>query len=129
LMIANKPVGSDQCTRGLEFRTPAGAKLRKTNKLKALTAVWNEQVAQWKENYADDEAIRRVYLEHSVKCIETARKMGLHDELAVLSYLGKDQNRDDNSSSSHSSLGVEDEVISSPIEGLVLHQHCVSSAA
>jgi hypothetical protein len=53
-MIANKPVGSDQCTRGLEFQSPHAAKYRKKNKLEAPIAVWNEQVAPWKDNVTDD---------------------------------------------------------------------------
>ncbi|KAG7359761.1 hypothetical protein IV203_034859 [Nitzschia inconspicua] len=135
LMLANKPVGSDQCTRGLEFRTPHGAKYRKKNKLEALTAVWNEQVAQWKDNVTDDEAIRRVYLEQSEKCRETARKFGLHDERAVQKYLGEDNLSDSDdsvrSTSLRSRLVVDEDIedfSNKIIEGFV-KQSCVSSAA
>lgn len=133
LMVANKPVGSDQCTRGLEFRTPHGAKYRKKNKLEALTAVWNEQVTQWKDNVLDDEAIRRVYLEQSEKCCETARKFGIHDEKAVRNYLGGDVSESEDSMRSTSlraRLVVDDEAedFSDKIQGLV-QTSCLPSAA
>jgi hypothetical protein len=91
LMMADKPVGDDQCTRGLEFRTPQGAKYRKRNKVEALTAVWNEQVQQWQNDVVDDEAIRRVYLEHSIKCRDAARKFGIHDEKVIRKYIKEGQ--------------------------------------
>jgi hypothetical protein len=134
LMIASKPVGSDQCTRGLEFRTPQGAKYRKKNKLEALTAVWNEQVAQWKDNVSNDEAIRRVYVEQSKKCIETARKFGMHDERAVQKYLGEDMSESDDSvrsTSLRARLVVDDDVedfSNKIIQGFV-QTSCVPSAA
>ena len=83
LMITNKPVGEDRCTRGLEFRTPAGARLRKQTKLEALTAVWNEQVSQWKRHETDEERISIVYQRLSYKSREAAHTMGLRDEIAV----------------------------------------------
>jgi hypothetical protein len=144
LMMAQKLVGSDQCVRGLEFRTPQGAKYRKKNKIQALTAVWNEQVAQWKDNKTDDEAIRRVYLEHSLKCREAARKFGIHDEQAVQHYLhteeipAADDEEEDNSSScsSYDSVGLGDnkemlnvDGINNNIENIVVQQSCAPSAA
>jgi hypothetical protein len=132
LMIANKPVGSDQCTRGLEFRTPHGAKYRKKNKVEALTAVWNEQVAQWKDNVTDDEAIRRVYIEQSTKCCETAKKFGLHDEKAVQKYLGEDSSESEDSvcsTSLRARLVVEEDEFSNKIIDGFVKQACVPSAA
>ena len=134
LMIAKKPVDSDQCTRGIEFRTPQGAKFRKKNKLEALTAVWNEQVSQWKENITDEEAIRKVYLEHSTKCMETARKFGLHDEKAVEKYLREDIYGDDSarswSNSTRSSILSRSETdFSEGMEDVVVQKACVSMAA
>mmetsp|Transcript_33584 Transcript_33584/g.56189 ORF Transcript_33584/g.56189 Transcript_33584/m.56189 type:complete len:224 (-) Transcript_33584:105-776(-) len=135
LMVAKKPVGSDQCTRGLEFRTPGGAKFRKQNKLEALTAVWNEQVAQWKDNVTDEEAIRRVYLEQSLKCRETAIKFGLHDENAVRHYLRNEEEEDEDDSSNGVALeetGLEDsekQTTDTNIEAIVVKQSCVPSAA
>jgi hypothetical protein len=132
LMIANKPVGSDQCTRGLEFRTPHGAKYRKKNKLEALTAVWNEQVVQWKDDVTDDEAIRRVYLEQSEKCRETARKFGLHDEKAAQKYLGEDTSESEDSvrsTSLRARLVVDEDNLSKKIIDGFVKQACVPSAA
>ena len=83
LMMASKPISKDQCTRGLEFRTPSGAKQRKKNKLDALTAVWNEQVSQWNENKSDEFAISFVYQQQTSKCRDQALKFGLHDEKAA----------------------------------------------
>jgi hypothetical protein len=82
-MMAKKPMSSDHCTRGLEFRAPAGAKLRKKNKIDALTAVWNEQVTQWKDNRTDEEAISLVYQQQSQKSRMCARRMGIHDQNTV----------------------------------------------
>jgi len=87
LMMAKKPIDRDQCTRGLEFRTPAGAKMRKQNKLKALTAVWNEQVAQWKDDRTDEEAISFVYQQQVLECRDIARRMAKQDEKDARSYL------------------------------------------
>jgi hypothetical protein len=129
LMVAKKPVGSDQCTRGLEFRAPQGAKLRKKNKIDALTAVWNEQVAQWKENITDDKAISRVYQEQSWKCREAARKFGLHDEKAAQAYLGEDGDNSVTSFSSMESGASKGIATSGSIKGLVVKQSCLPQAA
>lgn len=86
MMVANKPVDDTQCTRGLEFRTPAGAKQRKRNKLNALTAVWNEQVSQWKEDRTDEEAIAFVYQQHGHECKKISLRMALQDEKDARRY-------------------------------------------
>lgn len=91
LMMAKKPIGSDHCIRGLEFRTPTGAKLRKQNKLESLTAVWNEQVLQWKTGTSDAEAISRVYMETSEHCREKAQKAGAYDAKVVQKCWGLPQ--------------------------------------
>ena len=91
LMMANKPVDESQTTRGLEFRTPAGSKQRKHNKLKALTAVWNEQVAQWKRNFADAEAISFVYQQQSYASQAVARQLALKDQVDARLYLGLEE--------------------------------------
>ncbi len=106
LMMAKKPLDQDQCTRGLEFRTPAGAKLRKKNKLKALTAVWNEQVAQWKEDRTDDDAISNVYQHEVHECRIIARRLALQDQKEVQRYF--DQSDFDESVSDFSVVSVGD---------------------
>jgi hypothetical protein len=91
LMMANKPIGSDidQCTRGLEFRTPAGSKIRKMSKMGAVTAVWNEQVSQWKDGRNDDEAIAEVYIKHGINSNKAARVVGIQDEQVVKECLSE----------------------------------------
>jgi hypothetical protein len=105
LMMAKKPIGSDQCTRGLEFRTPSGAKLRKKNKLESLTAVWNEQVSQWKTGTSDAEAISRVYIETSKHCGEKAQKAGAYDAKVVQKYSGLSRNGSEDHSQNSLRLG------------------------
>ena len=87
LMMSKKPIPDDMCTRGLEFRHPEGARMRKKNKIDALTAVWNEQVAQWKEDKTDVEAISLVYQRQSYRCQSIARRFGLSDEQEATAYL------------------------------------------
>jgi len=65
--------------RGLEYRTQDGAWARYENKRDAYNAVLDEQDIQWKEDYDDDEALRRVYLNHSTKCSEAAHKLAMRD--------------------------------------------------
>jgi hypothetical protein len=91
LMMANKPIGSDgdQCTRGLEFRTPAGSKIRKMSKMGAVTAVWNEQVSQWKNGRNDDKAIAEVYIKHGINSNKAARVVGIQDEQVVKECLSE----------------------------------------
>lgn len=90
LMMAKKPLDQEQCSRGLEFRTPAGAKMRKKNKVKALTAVWNEQVAQWKQERTDEEAISFVYQKEVLECRDIALQMAMKDEKEASRYLRSD---------------------------------------
>lgn len=90
LMMASKPISNDQTSRGLEFRTPTGAKQRKKNKLDALTAVWNEQVSQWNENMSDEYAISFVYQQQTAKCRDQALKFGAHDAKAVQKIIEED---------------------------------------
>lgn len=65
--------------RGLEYRTQEGAWARYENKRDAYNAVLDEQDIQWKEDYDDDEALRRVYLKHSTKCGIAAHKLAMQD--------------------------------------------------
>jgi hypothetical protein len=69
----------EHTARGLEYRTQEGAWARYENKRDAYNAVLDEQDLQWKEDKDDDEAIRRVYQEHSLKCRESALAVGLQD--------------------------------------------------
>lgn len=87
LMIAKKPIGADNCIRGLENRTPAAVKLRKKNRIDALSAVWHEQVAQWKENKINEKAISLAYQRQSYKSRREAYRMAKYDAKAAKSYL------------------------------------------
>lgn len=88
LILANKALHDDQCARGLESRTPTGCKLRKQNKLNALSAVWEEQVAQWKQEVTDEEAISFVYQQQSYQSRAIARRRALQDQDEAREYLG-----------------------------------------
>lgn len=116
LMMTKKPIGEDLCTRGLEFRTPAGAKLRKKNKLRALTAVWNEQVAQWKADRSDDEAISFVYQQEVHECRIIARRLALQDQKDAQRYLAEGDL--DESVGDFSLVSLEDGTLQSPEEPL-----------
>jgi len=69
----------EHTARGLEYRTQEGAWARYENKRDAYNAVLDEQDAQWKGDYDDDEALRRVYLEHSAKCAVNANRLAIAD--------------------------------------------------
>lgn len=106
LMMAKKPIGKDHCARGLEFRTPAGAKMRKQNKLKALTAVWNEQVSQWKDDRTDEEALSIVYQQEVHECRTIALRLGLQDETEARRVL--DEDGSDETEADFSTISLED---------------------
>ncbi|KAI2488961.1 hypothetical protein MHU86_26015 [Fragilaria crotonensis] len=72
------------CARGLEFRTPYGAQLRRKNKLDALIAVLDEQDRQMDDNDLDDEALARLYTQFSFARLYEAQRRGELDELEAL---------------------------------------------
>jgi hypothetical protein len=67
------------CTRGLEFKTPAGAKFRKNNKQTAIQAVMAEQRSQKSTGVADEEYLSEVYQEASGNSKHAAHLMALCD--------------------------------------------------
>jgi hypothetical protein len=69
----------EHTSRGLEYRTQDGAWARYENKRDAYNAVLDEQDRQWKDDADDHDALSRVYLEHSAKCLEAARKRAKED--------------------------------------------------
>ena len=77
----------DYCSRGLEFRTRKGNKIRSANKLKARSAVLNEQELQQEEGFHDPEFIAMASLDVSFECREQARKRGEKDKLAIVEFL------------------------------------------
>ena len=106
LMMAKKPIEEGLCIRGLEFRTPAGAKNRKKNKMDALTAVWNEQVAQWKEDRTDEEAISIVYQQQVIECRNVALRLAAKDELEARAFHSMESSNE--SASDFSVMSLDD---------------------
>jgi hypothetical protein len=75
---------SDQhCARGLEFRSRAGARKRKENKLLALEAVLGEQDDQFDKGIFNPTAISLVYQQVSRRPRISAHERGMKDEVAA----------------------------------------------
>lgn len=90
MMMAGEHIGCDDpdfCTRGLEFRTRKGNKIRSANKLRARSAVLNEQDLQRDEGFHDPEFIAMASLDVSYECREQAQKRGDGDAQAILTYV------------------------------------------
>lgn len=69
----------DHCARGLEFKTPVGARRRKRNKLNALAGVLDEQDRQVEENYFNLEAMAYVYINCNIASRCEAARRGERD--------------------------------------------------
>jgi len=90
MMMAGEHISEDDpdfCTRGLEFRTRKGNKIRSANKLRARSAVLNEQDLQRDEGFHDPEFIAMASLDVSYECREQAQKRGERDAQAILTYV------------------------------------------
>jgi hypothetical protein len=77
----------DFCIRGLEFRTRAGSRIRSRNKLRARSAVLNEQDLQSDENFSDPHYIAMACMEESLEGREGAHVRALYDQRCVYQYL------------------------------------------
>jgi len=77
----------DFCARGLEFRTRKGNKIRAANKLKARSAVLNEQDLQREEGFHDPEFIAMASMDVSFEVREQAQKRGEKDARAIAEYM------------------------------------------
>lgn len=64
------------CARGLEFKTPVGARRRKLNKLNALATVLDEQDRQFEENDFNLEALACVYIHCNIASRREAAQRG-----------------------------------------------------
>ena len=84
---AGEPLESDQCFRGLEFRTPKGYRGRHKRKKDSYDEVLNEQEAQWEQGFEDEDAIASLYSAHSKPCMKAARKRAIQDEKNVRSLM------------------------------------------
>ena len=81
-MINNKELIDEEtnCTRGLEFKTPAGAKFRKKNKQTAIKAVMAEQRLQKSTAVVDEECLSKVYRASAGNSKRISHIMALRDE-------------------------------------------------
>mmetsp|Transcript_15384 Transcript_15384/g.24920 ORF Transcript_15384/g.24920 Transcript_15384/m.24920 type:complete len:274 (+) Transcript_15384:174-995(+) len=77
----------DFCTRGLEFRTKAGSKIRSRYKLRARSAVLNEQDLQREEGFFDPQFIAMASMDESFDCQEEARQRAVYDAKCIETYL------------------------------------------
>lgn len=84
-MTLGKPF-PEGTTRGLEFRTREGSNRRKANKLNSIHAVLDEQDVQLMRGECSPEALRSVYLEHSLKCLSESQSLAKDDEIEVLRF-------------------------------------------
>lgn len=82
----------DFCTRGLEFRTKVGSRVRQDNKLRARFAVLNEQDLQRDEGFFDPQYIAMACSEVSLECRKDARARALYDKEVIQPYLNDDRN-------------------------------------
>lgn len=73
----------EECTRGLEHRTPEGAMKRKANKLNAFQVVYEAQESQWEDNKHDPDAISILYQMQTYKSRERCIKLGIHDAMVA----------------------------------------------
>jgi hypothetical protein len=71
---------SENCSRGLESRTRAGAIRRRENKWVAINEVLDEQDRQHELQLFDDVLLREVYLKESKHCRREAFEMGVRDQ-------------------------------------------------
>eukprot|EP00980_Cylindrotheca_fusiformis_P024611 scaffold12167_cov129-Cylindrotheca_fusiformis.AAC.4 len=84
MLINGKPANTQSCTRGLEHKTPTGAKQRLRNKAAGWSAVQWEQIYQWDNGISDVEAIADAYIEATAHCTEQAIHQGKEDRKVAL---------------------------------------------
>lgn len=71
-MCKGLPLETDEESRGLEYRTPAGAQRRQKNKLHSIDAVLDEQERQWEENRRNPTYIAEIYGQATAHCLMAA---------------------------------------------------------
>jgi hypothetical protein len=71
-MYKGLPLDTDEESRGLEYRTPAGAQRRQKNKLHSIDAVLDEQERQWEENRRNPTYIAEIYSQATAHCLMAA---------------------------------------------------------
>lgn len=73
----------NDCSRGLEFKTPQTNKIRSKRKANIMRVVQLEQELQIAEGVWDDDALAYSYSGCSAKCKKEARKRGKKDEIVA----------------------------------------------
>lgn len=71
------------CLRGLEYRTPQGAALRRKHKLEAIDVVFDEQCLQWSKGAHDPECIAHHYSNCADHSARVAHLIAVQDEQFV----------------------------------------------
>jgi hypothetical protein len=74
---------TEDCTRGVEFRTSQRIALRRENRESAFDAVLDEQQLQRLEARHDTERLARIYWEWSNHCQVVASKIGFMDAVVA----------------------------------------------
>jgi hypothetical protein len=75
------------CMRGLEGKTKFGARRRRNNKLKALDAVWTQQISLWRKKMEDPIAIANALKPHSLNSKFPAMEAAIDDEKYVIEHV------------------------------------------
>lgn len=85
LIVSGNYQGDDDnhCSRGLEFRSRAGSRKRKENKLLALDAVLGEQDNQYNDGIINAKAISVVYQQVSLRPRIGAHERGVQDQIVA----------------------------------------------
>jgi hypothetical protein len=87
MMMRGEPCDEiDYCSRGLEGKTPEGAKRRQYNKLKVRKALLEEQEMQRAEGFEDVEQLAATSIKHSTAMIDQAHQVAVEDSRAIEEY-------------------------------------------
>ena len=87
MMMKGEPCDDfDYCSRGLEGKTPEGAKRRQLNKAKVRKALLEEQDMQRAEGQMDDVLLAQTSIKHSTPHTQQAHQQGLKDEAEISDY-------------------------------------------
>jgi hypothetical protein len=79
---------SDDHLRGLEARTPAGARRKRNNRIDARAAVFFEQDIQEEDGYSDPDVIADAYFDCSERCQLEAQMLALRDQKEAMEVYG-----------------------------------------
>ena len=87
MMMKGEPCDDfDYCSRGLEGKTPEGAKRRQINKAKVRKALLEEQDMQRAEGINDDQLLAQTSIKNSAPHIQAAHEQALKDEAELVEY-------------------------------------------